>query len=155
MTSALAPASGRAAIRPLVRFAHGSATMTQVIGGGEYENFSMEGAFRLGRNVYRGTVTGYLSLDSSGTSSAFSGADAGHSLSSTCVPLTALPLGFGPVIGEGPPGPAVEALSCEVSIDGSPPAGLNLVFVWTTETQVSCSRCDAFEYTGVFLGLAA
>ena len=152
LAAVAAPASGQAAVRPLVRYAAGTASMTEYLGGGEFQNFTMKGAFRLGRNAYRGTVTGYWSFDAStgGNTSAFSGTDGGHAFSATC---TAFRVPFsGSIIGEGPPGPAVESMSCQVSIDGSSPAGLRLAFVWLTEKQASCSRCDAFAFKGVFVG---
>src|SRR6266516_6162794 len=147
---ALVPVSGRAAVRPLVRFAHGTATIRDYNGdGGEWQFFAMAGSFRLGRSLYKGTVTG--SWFSDGYSNSFSGSDAGHAFNASCEPARPPLTGYA-VIG-GSPGPALESLACQASIDGSRPALLILVFVLTTEQQIPCSRCNAQELTGYFVGL--
>ena len=159
LAAVIAPNSARAARPPLVKFAHGSADMKDFFVRGAAEQFVLTGSFRLGKDKYKGVVTGDWGYDAlTGFSSKFSGSDGGHTFTATCdftTPVAGSLEPFAPV-GFSPPTavPSTESLFCKASIDGSAPSGLVLNFLWLTFAPGSCgSYCYYNEYTGYFVGI--
>lgn len=163
LAAVAAPATSQAH-PPLVKFAHGTASMKDFYGRGPNLQFALVGSFRIGKNTYKGAVTGDWGYDGLGGpfSSQFSGSDGGHTFAATCdfgtpvaESLTSLVVGTPPTISPLiSPTPASQTLFCHASIDGSAPTGLILDFVWLTFAPGSCgSFCYYNEYTGYFVGV--